>query len=340
MTMLEERLRAGLRDLADDSTSTVELDRVIAAGNGRRSGRRNRQIVAGAAATAVALLGWYAVAPHPVTGVPPVPYASPLTAEPDEVASFGVPTDSAGEFHPLRVAVRRSGDQLVLKVRGLSDGRWDGGREYTVPAGKYATVTISKLLVLAVIPETTRSVVRPDYPQAVAIALPQQGLTLVATWTPRPTEKSLPLVWRGLDGTVRNSLSTVVPSARLSTSTSTITVFDDPDLHGWGIFPDQSQGFSGASADPLRAEVRLTIPTLGRAAVGLLPDGATEPALTPLATNDRYAFGTMPDGRIWYLIQHGETAAAFDAGPRRLVKTISYLDASGARVDYRPRLVG
>lgn len=341
MTTIEDHLRDGLRELADGGSSTVNVGRVIASGEARLRARRARQLIAGmAAATAVGMVSWYAVAPHPTT-VTPAPYATPPMADATTSASFTVRDSGTSVSHWVRVTAVPEGARVRLRVTVQTQGGTSVNEEYTVPAGRYAAIKVHDRLAVAMIPQATRGVTSPGPLEAILQqSLPQAGLTLVTMWAPRTAaDLPRPLIWRGPDGTVRNSLGRVVPSGQLSIPAGTVTVFDDPALHAWGVFGEQPQSQPATSADPLRAEVRLYVRGLGRAAVGLLPEGASGVNLIPTTRNDDFTFATMPDGRVWYLVQSRKSVDA-DAGPRRLVKSISYTDASGRRISYRPELVG
>ena len=92
MRIAEDRLRDGLRELAEEADPNVRAMDVIALVEGRHRQRSIRQLVAACAAvTTAGLLGWFALAPRPVT-VQPAPLASAMVrpARAAELAARGL----------------------------------------------------------------------------------------------------------------------------------------------------------------------------------------------------------------------------------------------------------
>ena len=342
MSLLEERLRNGLHELAADARVNVRASEVLTHTRLYEQQRRTRHLLAAAAAVvAASLLGWVTLMPRPIT-VQPAPLATPTVAAGTATAVFGFSSTGRTDADRLvTVRVDTTADPMRVEVDEESVGTTDVTRSsYTGPRGRYFSTPVHDQLDVAVIPDAVRAISLSGKPWAQLRHWTDTrvGITVAASWRYRPRVDAAKLVWLGTDDLVRTAPDLVLPSVGLTIDDTTLTVYRDLRDGSWGvlgqnvIYPQPM-----ILGRPERAEVRvLAAEFRGRASIGMLPAGASAVTVTP--TEDaRWTVGTMPDGSSWYFVLTNREVWS-DNSTHRVVKSIGYTDRNGKRVTYRPRL--
>lgn len=344
MTLLEDRLRSGLQELADDSTTTVKANQVLALLGRRDRQRHVRQLVAaGAAVVTAGLLGWAVLGPHPLT-VHPAPLASPTVQSGSTVGVFGFESDLPGRSRIVTVQAEITGPTMTVQA---TDEPYAGPgtvrrTTYSATPGQFFTTDLTGGFAIAVIPDVVRSLSLSPVlgPQPRHWTDTRLGITLVS-WSTAQWKAALKvtptLVWLGSDGLVHTTPERVLTSATLSIDDTSLTVYRGPGDGNWGVFTNVDAWLPPmAWGNPKDAEIRVLARNVGRASAGMLPDGATAVTITP--TEDaRWTVAAMPDGSQWYFVLSNREVSS-DSSTQRLVKSIAYTDRTGRRVTYTPRL--
>ncbi len=340
MRIAEDRLRDGLRELAEEADPNVRAMDVIALVEGRHRQRSIRQLVAACAAvTTAGLLGWFALAPRPVT-VQPAPLASAMVRPGTTTGVFGFNTIDPVAHHTVTVRAESSASQVSITVTDEIEGRPDATthHSYVAPAGQFFTVRVHDDLEVSLIPDPVRAVQTIGRVSGFAQHWTDQqtGFTLTATWLYGIKGATGRLVWIGSDGLVRTARDGVLPSLELTVDGSTFTFFRDTQDDAWGVFdPAHNYWVSQLAPRPAKVDVR-TFLSGRRASIGRLPAGASAVTITP-TEKARWTVGTMADGTAWYFVL-ADQEVSYDSSKHRLVRSISYTDGTGKRVTYTPRM--
>ena len=342
MNLLEEKLRSGLAGLADEARANVRADALIGTFALIDRRRRNRRLLAGvAAATAAGVIGWTALAPHPLT-VQPAPLATPSFAAGSIIPQyFQFTTDAPAVSHIVSVELRAEGSRLNLSVTNQQEYAAPAeARTFVAGAGVYFATKVDDNLAVMVIPDVTKQVqVIRDAPGSYLEyrVIESAGITLVLEWTTDDRRVPSHLSWFGSDHLVHDSTGAILPGVGLTLGDQRVTIFQDPVSGFWATFPEELYLTSASvRPDPDGAEVRLRLAPSTSMSVGRLPPGATQVTVTPRGSAT-WTVGAMPDGRVWYLVR-GLPSSSADVSTTPLVKSISYTDTDGKRVAYTPAL--
>ncbi len=343
MRIAEDRLRDGLRELAEEASPNARAMDVIALVDRRHRQRSIRQLVAACAAvTTAGLLGWFALAPRPVT-VQPAPLASAMVRPGTTTGVFGFNVGNPAVRQLVTVRAESTAAQVLITVTNEIEGRPAATTQYSyvAPTGQFFSARVHDDLEIALIPDAidaVQTVGRTPGDVRHWMDL-QTGLTLTATWL-KDNNKASRLVWMGSDGLVRAAHHGVLPSARLTIDDTTLTLYRDAQDDTWGVFgPAHNYWVSHVWGRPANAEVRIYVSSVARrASVGRLPAGASAVTITP-AEKARWTVGTMPDGTSWYFVLSDQEVFS-DSSEHRVVHSIGYTDRTGKRVTYTPKLSG
>jgi hypothetical protein len=238
MNDIEERLRAGLHELAEPVDAHVDADAALAGGARLRRGRAARWGSAGVVlATLVGVLAWNGLPLRQIVAIPD-PVATPTTAPrgPSAILSFPV-SDPPQTWTGARVSVVRTGDRFTVELaRVHANGDEGASHTYTTAAGEFWSVPVDDDLVVAVIPNPVVSVASlAGWDVSVNDGLEDLGITVVGVQRSNPAVGAYGgLVWRGANFGVHNSEGAVVPSAVLSAGDRSVIVFRDETLGVWG----------------------------------------------------------------------------------------------------------
>lgn len=342
MNVLEEKLRNGLAGLADEAQTNVGAVELIDTLSVIDRQHRNRRLLAGvAAATAAAVIGWTALAPHPLT-VQPAPLATPSFAAGSIIPQyFRFTTDDPALSHIVSVELRPEGTRLNLSVTNQQEYAAPAeARTFVAGAGVYFATKVDDNLAVMVIPDVTKQVqVIMDAPGSYLEYRPIEsaGITLVLQWTTDARQLPSHLSWFGSDQLVHDSTGAILPGVGLTLGDQRVIIFQDPVSGFWATFPEELYlSLASSRPDPDGAEVRLRLAPSTSMSVGRLPSGASKVTVTPRG-DATWTVGAMPDGRLWYLVRAIPPRSS-DVSTAALVKSISYTDADGKRVTYTPVL--
>ncbi|MFT4227643.1 hypothetical protein [Micropruina sp.] len=340
MRIAEDRLRDGLRELAEEADPNVRAVDVIALVEGRHRQRSIRQLVAACAAvTTAGLLGWFALAPRPVT-VQPAPLASAMVRPGTATGVFGFTVGDPVVRQLVTVRAESTAAQVLITVTEEVVGRPGeiSRNSYVTPPGQFFSARVHDRLEIALIPDVVDAVQTigrtPDDLRRWADR--QTGVTLTATWL-HGDEQASRLVWMGSDGLVHTQ-NGVLPSAGLAIDGTTLTLYREAEQDAWGVFgPPDNYWVAHVWERSSDAEVRIFLSSVDRrASVGRLPSDATAVTITP-AEKARWTVGTMPDGTHWYFVLSDQEVHS-DSSTHRLVRSIAYTDRTGKRITYTPKL--
>lgn len=337
MNDIEERLRAGLRELAEPMDSHVDTDAALAGGDRLRRGRITRWASVGVAVAAlVGVLAWNGLPLRQVVAIPD-PVATPTTAPrgPSAMLSFPV-SDPPQTWTGARVSVVKTGDRFTVELaRVHANGDEGASHTYTTAAGDFWSVPVDGDLVVAVIPNPVTSVASiAGWDVSVNDGLEDLGITVVGVQRSNPAAGAYGgLVWRGANFDVHNSVGTAVPSAVLRAGDRSVIVFRDERLGVWGYLDAYNEDHA---ALPIATEPVKTVYDLAKnpegevTEIGFLPDGGRDPKLTVRngATWGSAAVGDS--GRVAYIV------FAVNPATTPLVTSVAYTDANGKRMTYQP----
>mgnify|MGYP001562860951 CR=1 FL=1 len=339
MRIAEDRLRDGLRELAEEADPNVRAMDVIALVEGRHRQRSIRQLVAACAAvTTAGLLGWFALAPRPVT-VQPAPLASATVRPGTTTGVFGFTGGDPAAHHTVTVRAESSATQVLITVTDEVEGRPAATthHSYVAPPSQFFTVRVHDHLEVRLIPDVVRAVqtVGHVWGDVQHWADAQTGFTLTATWLSGTKDATGRLVWIGSDGLARTAPDEVLPRLDLAVDGTTFTVFRDTQDDVWGVFNAAGDYWAAQPARrPDKVDVRTSL-SGRRASIGKLPADASAVTITP-TEKARWTVGTMADGTAWYFVL-ADQEVSYDSSKHRLVRSISYTDGTGKRVTYTPR---
>lgn len=353
MNDLEERLRADLFGATDLIEAEPDLDAVMREGERVLRGRFVRRAAGGmAVALVVGLVAWVATVPREVPGVPaPVatPSASPVTSESASIdLQDGFTMNSRGvPYRSVDVSATRT--QTGYRVSfAITD---DQGAVRTVsnevPVGRAWLTQYPRLMVGVVAARLDwRDSVYADMVGGISgteKVLPGLGITVVVDVAEKPGNTIKGLLWQGADGLVRDDAGNDVPEAQVGLAGVVGTVYLSERL---GVLGYRETGGGevvstqdlGPDSDPVKIAIwsGTTAPERkGRATViGLLPDGASDPAVTLAGYGQEWSSGKLSGtGRVVFV------AVGQDATGRKgsLVTKVVYTAADGKRIIYRPK---
>ena len=337
MNDIEERLRAGLHELAETVDARVDADAALAGGERLRRGRLARWASGGVALVAlVGVLAWNGLPWRQVVAIPD-PISVPTSAPgAPTVALLFQQADPPQTWTGANVRVVRTGDRLTIEVaRVHPNGDEGASHTFTTAAGEFWSVPIDDDLVVALIPNPVISVGSlPGWEVSVNDGLEGLGMTAVGLQRSDPTAGAYGgLVWRGANFSVHNSEGAVVPSAVLRTRDRSVIVFHDEGLGVWGYLDAYNEDHA---ALPMATEPTGTVYDLAKnpegevTEIGFLPAGGRDPKLTVRdgATSGSAVVGDS--GRVAYIVFAVNPAAT------PLVTSVTYTDASGKRMTYQP----
>lgn len=345
MNALEEKLRSGLTELADEASVNVRADDLVGTLTLLDRQHRNRRLLAGvAAATLAGVVGWAALTPHTITVSPAVPAAAP--------SSIGQLTSQYFRFqiqnpqtvnYIVGVDLRSDGSRLFVNT--TSELEYGGDRqtgELSGPVGSYFSGKLPGNLFVVIIPDLVTDYAsdlgdegrHPTYLDGQLRTFTNEGFSMVVfRW--EPSDGSAPhYFWLGSDGVVRDDSSTSMQTLALTVGDHQLRLFQRPGDSRWGTFPSDVIDV-WRTVDPDRAEVRVMGFT-GDMSVGRLPAGATDVKVVPRG-DASWTVGRQADGRAWYMVRSNAEYTG-SSSTDSLVKSISYTDADGKRVTYTPTL--
>lgn len=337
MISIEDRFRDGLQTLAAGAPDGVAVGSVDASMRQHQRHRTTRlAIVAACAVSVTGLLSWFAATPRPVTVVP-APMATP-GATSATVQFFGYRAGDPLVYHLVSVALERVDQQWVIQVTDQPQtlNAETITRTYRNPVGEYFTALIREGVALAVWPGPAKAVqpVGREWGITQRREVREAGVTL-AVVSAEGLRAMPPLAWLDPNDEVRQAGSGVVTSARLVLDDRRIVVYRAGDERAWGAFGDE-YGLPTFMRDPRQAEVRIMGPAGRLESIGMLPRGATRVTITPREPAT-WSVGEASDGSVWYYLRAVRRSTS-DSSTDRYVKSISYTDANGKRVTYRPEL--
>ena len=271
----------------------------------------------------------------------PSPSVGPLTTQ-----YFQFVTEADGRTTSYLATVQWRSDGTQLHLTTSIEPEYGGAPAETGtlsgPIGSYFAGRLPGNLTVAVIPDEVNAVehaIDTDAPNPPIYADLQvrpdhnNGFTLVVL-RQEPAGAMPVLTWLGSDGAAHNSAGEVLQSLSLTVDNAELTVVQKPDGTRWSTFPTDVVRL-WRTTDPDQAEVRVMMPR--PMSVGRLPVGATAVTVTP-RDGGSWTVGMMADGRLWYLVVRAADDWTNDSSTTSLVKSISYTDANGERVIYRPTL--
>jgi hypothetical protein len=337
MNDIEERLRAGLHQLAEPVDAHVDTDSALSGGDRLRRGRMARWASGGVVlATLVGVLAWNGVSWRQVVAIPdPATTATTARRAPSAILSFPV-SDPPQTWTGARVSVVRTGDRLTVELaRVQANGDEGASHTYTTAAGEFWSVPVEDDLVVAVIPNPVVSVASlAGWDVSVNDGLDALGITVVGVQRSNPAVGAYGgLVWRGANFGVHNSEGAVVPSAVLEAGDRSVIVFRDEGLGVWGYLDAYNDVHA---ALPMATEPMGTVYDLARnpdgevTEIGFLPAGGRDPKLTVWKGATWGSAAVGDSGRVAYIV------FAVNPGSTPLVTSVTYTDASGNRATYRP----
>ncbi len=347
MNTIEDHLREGLLRLAEPvDGSGIDPGSVVGRGNRRLERRRAGWLACGlAAAVAASLLAWPGIGSPVIHGLPaPATGASAGPSVAAEAIFSAEPHEPALAYSQFDVSVTRTGNDLSIEIVAGTDAEpAKVRRSFTGKAGRFWSASVTDDLVVALLPSFTKVVgsVSTEWDSATQRELVGLGLTAVAVVRDGSDKPYRGLVWEGTDNSIFVD-DALLPRAEFSIGVGLLSVFRDEKLKIWGVVNDQTDlhQVMPMSTEPERALHMLTSDVGGDAfvnyaAVGLLPEGATDPVLTFGQGDAGWALEPIGDsGRSAFLVVAGSV-------PRQeyqqVVSSVAYTDASGKRVSYSPR---
>jgi len=337
MNDIEERLRAGLHELAEPVDAHVDADAALAGGERLRRGRLARWASGGVALAAlVGVLAWNGLSWRQVVAIPD-PITAPTSApRAPALALLFQQTDPPQTWTGANVRVVRTGDRLTVEVARIhANGDEGASRTYTTAAGEFWSVPIDDDLVVALIPNPVISVGSlPGWEVSVNNGLEELGMTAVGLQRSDPAAGAYGgLVWRGANFDVHDNEGAVVPSAVLRAGDRSVIVFRDESLGLWGYLDAYNEDHA---ALPMATEPTGTVYDLAKnpegefTEIGFLPVGGRNPKLT-VRDGARWGSAVVGDsGRVAFIVFAVNPAGA------PLVTSVTYTDASGKRLTYQP----
>lgn len=336
MNDIEDRLRSGLKELAEPVDAHVDTDAAVAGGNRLRRARTARWTSGGVVvAVLVGVLAWNGLAGRQVVAVPdPLTTTTPAPRPPSVLLAFPV-SDPPQAWTGAILSATRTGERLTIEVARVHPNGEEGVRHtYTATAGEFWSVPVEDDLVVALLPNPVVGVASlPGWEVSVNDAL-DIGMTAVGVQRSDPTAGAYGgLVWRGANFDVHDSEGSVVPSAVLDAGDRGLIVFRDEALAVWGYL-DTYNDINAAM--PLTTEPVGTVYDLAKnpegefTEIGFLPAGGRNPKLAVRA-GATWGSGVLGDsGRVAYLV--------FGVNPAitPMVTSVAYTDANGKRMTYRP----
>jgi hypothetical protein len=334
---IEERLRAGLHELAEPVDARVDTEALVAGGNRLRRARTTRWVWGGVVLAAlVVFLAWNGLSGRQVVAVPD-PMTAPTSAPPAPTLGLSFPqTDPPQTWTGVNVRVVRTGDRLRVELaRVHANGDEGVSHTYTTAAGEFWSVPVDDDLVVAVIPNPVSSVASlAGWDVSVNDGLEELGITVVGVQRSNPAAGAYRgLVWRGVNFDVHNSAGVAVPSAVLRAGDRSVIVFLDEGLGVWGYLDAYNEDHA---ALPIATEPTKSVYDLAKnpdgevTEIGFLPAGGRNPKL---AVRDGATWGSAAvgdSGRVAYMV------FAVNPASTPLVTSVTYTDATGKRLTYQP----
>lgn len=337
MNEMEERLRTGLRQLAEPVDAQVDTEAAVAGGDRLRRGRLARWASGGVALAALmGVLAWNGLSWRQVVAIPD-PITAPASApRAPTLALLFQQTEPAQTWTGAHVRVARTGDRLSVEVaRVHANGDEGASRTFTAAAGEFWSAPMDDDLVVALIPNPVVSVGSlPGWEVSVNDGLEELGMTAVGLQRSDPAAGAYGgLVWRGAGFDVHDSEGAVVPSAVLRAGDRSVIVFRDEELGVWGYLDAYNEDHI---ALPIATEPVGTVHELAKnpdgevTEVGFLPTGGRDPKFT-VRDGAGWGSATIGDGGpVAYIV--------FAVNPARtpLVTSVTYTGADGGRVTFHP----
>lgn len=352
MNELEERLRTDLFGATELIEAEPDLDAVMREGDRVLRGRFVRRMAGGVAvALVVGLVTWVATVPRAVPGVPApmsTSSASPVTSESASIdlRDAGVnqsdPPARAVEVSATRTATGYSVSFTITNADGTQRRR-----SGDVEPGKALLTQYPRLMVGVVAARFDwRDSVYADMVGGISgteKVLPGLGLTVVVDVAEKAGNTIKGLLWQGADGLVHDDTGNAVPEARIGLAGVVGTVYLSERLGFLGYREtDGSEIVSTQDLAPDNDLVKIAVwsgtstpDRKGRATViGLLPDGASDPAVTLAGYGQEWSSGKLSDTGRGVFVAVGQDATGRKGS---LVTKVVYTDADGKRVTYRPK---
>lgn len=346
MNELEERLIDDLLQATEAVEPQLDVDFLIAAGRRVRRQRMVRRAAGGtAAALALGLLAWSALAPRVITGVPePAQTVSPtpVTAETvtvDLTKDFTV-NEAEPPYETLEVSATRSGGGYSVSfVATTGKGESQTGNGW-VADGQVFFQQIPRLVagVLAGRVDWRDTIYssQDGWTTGHEIWMPRLGVTVLVDVLEKAESTAAGVIWQGPDGVLRDDHGSEVPFARVGLATGDRIVYLDDRLGVLGHrAADRDDTVSTNELGPDSELVK--VQTRSRAdggpwvatAIGVLPYGASDPAVTLAEYGNEWSSARLNgSGRVVF-VAVGEPA---DGDSSDLVTAVSYTDADGKRV--------
>lgn len=350
MSDLEELLRTDLRDAADTLPADLDVDELLDQGHRPRRARTGRRSLAAVAAVVVvSLAGWAGLAHRTTTGVPDPASTSTMVDTVSFFTFYSEPGNVPGLPYATITARATDGVLTLTAQKHKSDSRVQLASVPLNPAVATGT-PISPRLSLWVIPGQVDWVTVQTKDPSIGSYSPRHGfissvgMTVVITDAERE-QKSKDwvdgVIWRATDGTLHSSAGTILDTAVLPLSDTSLTVYRDPGLKVVSFFDaTEGQGFTSTRDDrPARVVVKTQIARGSFAdgweqfAVGILPAGAHDPRVTTSAKNAEVVTGTLqPSGAVVFVARNRSATEPNGC----LVTKVTYTDAEGQARSYRP----
>ena len=358
MNDLEERLRAELSELTSaDLDLGVTADEVLASGHSARRRRSIRGAVAGiAAALAIGVLYYTAVSGRTLVGVPEPMQTPPSAAVGDGRAHFDLQgvgsTSGESLYQALDVTVEREAASLEVTFTTTAT---TGERVETRSHGDGERLLLEKVgsrLWAGVFPHRVQWYLLLDRSgedgagawswDEYDLEKPEVTVIYRMAHEPGPWPGLQGYLWQSMDGVYRNSADQVVPSAEIRfESGESVTYFRDDRLDVEGYRDGSGTTSQPVTSDPDSELVKFEETELPEnsaspaevTSIGVLPAGASDLKVVLNGTGGEWSAAKL-SGRDQIAFAARSTGVPVDD---YLIRSVSYTDAAGKRVTYRPR---
>lgn len=318
------------------SARVVELPR-------RRSrvAARTRWFAAAAVIVVAGVVGAIGLS-RPGAGIVAAPVAAP--AAPPSTATLEFVSESSVDYAAVAVTLSSSDQGIQIEVSG------NQGRE-TAPLGSYLArpgnfwsaavrpgLTVALVTGLAANPISLDPVdaVRSQYLgvwDVTVVVLQRSASSANSAATPAA------IIWQDYSGRVWDSRNQMLPSVRLSVPGRQLVVFRDQPLEVWGYFDVLGTGHKALplAAEPVGGLYALDAKVedgyyLGATILGMVPTGGRDPEPALSTAEQDWTSGSLGRGGPDVFLAYANRIKV----DQKLVTSVTYRDASGRRVTYRP----
>lgn len=331
----------------DASATTVDDDRALAPvldlpRRRPQLAARTRWFAVAAVIVAAGVVGAVFGLSQPGAGIVAAPVAAPAALPSTATLDFG--SEPSLDYAAVAVTLSSSDQGLQLEVSG------DQGRGMT-PLGSYSArqgsywsmhvrpgLTVAMMNGLAANPMSldTVDVVRSQYLHFwdVTVVVLQRTASSAGSGVGPAT-----MIWQDYSGRVWDSRNQMLPSARLGVPGRQLVVFRDQPLGVWGYFDALGTDHRTLplSTEPVGTLYAIDAKVedgyyLGATLLGMVPAGGRDPEPRLTTAEQDWTSGALGRGGPEVFLAYASRIKV----DQKLVTSVTYRDASGRRVTYRP----